>query len=74
MDITEATKRNNHASKEQRVCRHRRAERSYSTSKVRRGGREEIPLAQGKEQQLCFAGAALKRHSRYKVIETQVRW
>ena len=27
----------------------RRAERSYSTFKVRRGGREEIPLVQGKE-------------------------
>jgi len=29
--------------------------------KVRRGGREEIPLVQGKEQRLCFAGAAVKR-------------
>ena len=28
--------------------------------KVRRGGREEIPLVQGKEQWLLFAGAALK--------------
>ena len=27
--------------------------------KVRRGGREEIPL---KEQQLCFAGGAVKRY------------
>ena len=73
MDITEATKRNNHASKEQRVRRRRRAERSYSTSKVRRGGREEIPLAQGKEQQLCFAGAALKRYLTSNVREKQVR-
>ena len=32
--------------------------RSYSTFKVRRGGGEEIPLVQGKEQWLCFAGAA----------------
>ena len=31
--------------------------RSYSRFKVRRGGHEEIPLIQGKEQQLCFAGA-----------------
>ena len=31
--------------------------------KVRKGGGEEIPLIQGKEQQLCFAGAALKRDS-----------
>ena len=30
--------------------------------KVRRGGGEEIPLIQGKEQQLCFAGAAVKRY------------
>ena len=30
--------------------------------KVRRGGSEEIPLIQGKEQQLHFAGAAVKRY------------
>ena len=29
--------------------------------KVRKGGSKEIPLIQGKEQQLCFAGAAVKR-------------
>ena len=28
--------------------------------KVRRGGREEIPLIQGKERRLHFAGAAVK--------------
>ena len=28
--------------------------------KVRKGGSKEIPLIQGKEQQLCFAGAAVK--------------
>ena len=39
----------------------RRAERSYSMFKVRRGGGEEIPLVQGKEQRLRFAGAAVKR-------------
>ena len=49
----------------------RRAKRSYSTFKVRRGGCEEITLVQGKEQQLRFAGAAMKRYS--KVRETQVR-
>ena len=27
---------------------------------VRRGGGEEMPLVQGKEQQLRFAGAAMK--------------
>ena len=45
-----------------------------STFKVRRGGSEEIPLIQGKEQQLCFARAALKRYPTAKVREIQVRW
>ena len=54
-------------------CRLRRAERSYSMFKVRRGGFEEIPLVQGKEQRLCFAGAAVKRYPTSKVRETQVR-
>ena len=44
-------------------------QRSYSTFKVRRGD-----LLQGKEQQLCFAGAAVKRYPKSKVRETQVRW
>ena len=35
---------------------------------------EEIPLIQGKEQQLHFAGAALKRYPMPKVREIQVRW
>ena len=39
----------------------RRAERSYSTFKVRRGGGEEIPLVQGKEQQLRFARSEERR-------------
>ena len=38
------------------------------------GQREEIPLIQGKELWLCFAGAAVKRYSTPKVRETQVRW
>ena len=50
-----------------------RAERSYSMFKVRRGGGEEIPLVQGKEQWLRFAGAAMKRYPTPKVRETQVR-
>ena len=41
---------------------------------TRRGGCEEIPLIQGKEQQLRFAGAAMKRYPMSKVRETQVRW
>ena len=51
----------------------RRAESNYSTFKVRRDGREEIPLIQGKQQRLCFARAAVKRHPMTKVRETQVR-
>ena len=42
--------------------------------KVRKGGGEEIPLIQGKEHWLCFAGAAVKRYPMPKVRETQVRW
>ena len=41
--------------------------------KVRRGGGEETPLVQGKEQWLCFAGAAMKIYPTSKVRETQVR-
>ena len=51
----------------------RRAESNYSTFKVRRDGREEIPLIQGKQQRLCFARAAVKRYPMTKVRETQVR-
>ena len=42
--------------------------------KVRKGGSEEVPLIQGKERQLRFAGAAVKRYPTPKVRETQVRW
>ena len=61
-------------SKERQLRGCRRAERSYSTFKVRRGSCEEIPLVQGKEQQLCFAGAAIKRYPTSKERETQIRW
>ena len=47
------------------------AERSYFMFKVRRGSSEEIPHIQGKEQQLHFAGAAVKRYPTSKVRETQ---
>ena len=50
----------------------RRAERSYSKFPVRKGGLEEIPLVQGKEQLLCFVVAAVKRYPTSKVRETQV--
>ena len=42
--------------------------------KVRNGGGKEIPLIQGKELRLCFAGAAVKRYPTPKVRETLVRW
>ena len=67
-------KRSNPRSKERWLRRGRRAERSYSTFKIRRGGHEEIPLAQGKEQRLRFAGAAMKRYPTSKIRETQIRW
>ena len=41
--------------------------------KVRKGGGEEIPLVQGKEQWLRFAGAAVKRYPTPKVRETHIR-
>ena len=41
--------------------------------KVRKGGGEERPLVQGKEQRLHFAGEAVKRYPTLKVRETQVR-
>ena len=41
--------------------------------KVRRGTEEDIPLVQGKEQQLRFAEAVVKRYPTSKVRETQVR-
>ena len=51
-----AAGRSNPTLKERRL---RRAERSYSTFKVRRRC-SEIPLVQGKEQRLRFAGATVK--------------
>ena len=60
--------------KQQWLHRHRKAERSYSTFKVRRGAPEEILLIQGKEPRLGFAGAAVKRYPMCKVRESQVRW
>ena len=42
--------------------------------KVRKRGGKEIPFVQGKEQQLCFTGAAVKRYPMPKVRETQVKW
>ena len=69
----DVAERSNPMFKELQLCRCRRAERSYSTFKVRRGSGEEIPLVQGKEQRLSFAGAAVKRYPESKVRETPVR-
>ena len=63
-----AAEGSNLTSKELRLCGCRRAERTYSTCKVRRGD-----LVQGKEQRLRFAGAAVKRYPTSKAKETQVR-
>ena len=41
-----AAERSSPMSKEWLLCEHRRAKRSYSTFKVRRGGGEEIPFVQ----------------------------
>ena len=68
-----AAERSNPTSKQQRLHRRRWAKRSYSTLEVRRGGREDIPLVQGKEQQLHFAGAAMKTYPMSKLGETQKR-
>ena len=62
-----AARRSNPTSNEGWLRRRRRAERSYSTFKVRKGSGEEIPLIQGKEQWLHFAGAAVKRYPKPKV-------
>ena len=42
------------------------AARAQEGREVRRGSGEEIPLVQGKEQWLCFAGAAMKRYPHVK--------
>ena len=52
-----AAERSNPTSKQRWLRGCRRAKRSYSTFKVRRGSCEETPLVQGKEQWLRFAGA-----------------
>ena len=49
------------------------AKRGYLMSKVRGGGREELPHIKDKKQWLHFAGAAMKRYLTSKVRETQVR-
>ena len=57
-----AARRSNPTSKEWWLRGRRKAYRSYPTSKVRKDGGEEIPLIQGEEQRLSFAGAAVKKY------------
>ena len=59
---------------EKRAARVQEGQEELLHIQVRRGGGEEMPLVQGKEQQLRFAGAAVKRYPTPKVRETQVRW
>ena len=66
--------RSNPKSKERWLHGCRRAQRNHSNLKVRKGSGEEIALIKGKEQQLHFAGAAVKRYPTPKERETQVRW
>ena len=55
-------------SKEWRLIRRRRAERSYSTFKVRRGGCEERPHVQGKRNPSKTVGVA-RRHQRTDTLK-----
>ena len=63
-----AAQRSYHTSKEQRLWWHRRAERSYSTFKVRRGGQEELPLVQGKRNPNKTVGVA-RGHQRADTLK-----
>ena len=60
--------RNNPMSKERRLCGLRRAERSYSTFRVRRGGGEETPLIQGKRNPSKMVGIA-RGHQRADTLK-----
>ena len=55
-------------SKDWRLIRRRRAERSYSTFKVRRGGCEEIPHVQGKRNPSKTVGVA-RGHQRADTLK-----
>ena len=54
--------------KEQWLRQHRRAERSYSMFKVRRGGCEEISLVQGKRNPSKMVGVA-RGHQRADTLK-----
>ena len=64
----EATERSYPTSKKWRLHRHRRAERTHSTFKVRRGGHEETPPVQGKRNPSKMAGVA-RGHQRADTLK-----
>ena len=63
-EVRDAVERSNSTSKERWLRGRRRAERSYSTFKVRRVGREEISIFQGKGAvaMLCWSSHEEKPH------------
>ena len=63
-----AAERSNHTSKEQGLHGRRRVDRSYSTFKVRRGGREELPLIQSKRNPSKTVGVA-RGHQRVDTLK-----
>ena len=63
-----AVKRSNPMSKEWWLCGCRRAERSYSTFKVRRGSSEEMRLVQGKRNTSKTLGVA-RGHQRADTLK-----
>ena len=70
-----AAGRSNPTSKERWLRGRRRAERSYSTFKVRRSGREEIPLVQGNQK--CWTTAEnekLLRNTTAKQLNVASNW
>ena len=58
-----AAERSNPTSKERWLCRRKRAERSYSMFKVRRGAHEEIHLVQSKRNPSKMVGV-VRGHQR----------
>ena len=55
-------------SKERWLCGHRKAKRSYSMFKVRRGDNEEIPFVQGKRKRSKMVGVA-RGHQRADTLK-----
>ena len=68
-EVGAAAQRSNPTSKERWLCGRRRAKRSYSTFKVRRGGGEEIlGLVQGKRNPSKTVGVA-RGHQRADTLK-----